>query len=561
MNNISINNYRTTLNSNETLLLKNLKLPELHVCKNAKNEPETWIGSSSVVFKLYDNNRYFALKCYITELIGRWEYLKQVQQKIPKMQNDRVVPFEIFENALAVKDDDQKTHTCSVILMPWIEGERLANRIKVLCKGKNRNLLKVLTQSLIDLASYQLSQNYSHGDITPENLIITPSGKVILIDYDTFSFTDIKRTSAYPGGWNYSYQHPSRHPLQTDIHADEFSLLVLLISLKALEFEPELYSKYNSTKGLLFTIDDFRNPLDSKLVKDLKIINDTYLQRLLKVLLVSLDKNTTHIPELSLLLSGKFKDSDEELLDTKIEELKKKPFLSNYRVSAEEGLVLTDSKTQTSEKIVETTVQNSKPKQLSYKPDEQIENLNPHKEKSTRQPIKIVQEVKRNFSAKKNKIKTVVLSIAVSTVIIAFGVILFLLESDLKNQQPIKTLSLEAENKSASFTEIINNPVLDTLSNPKRSEIIKVLKDSFNTSTEIVNNTPVEEIKISTAIRETNKIIPEKEVKGIASTPVTILKRNAPRIKKVITPQWKNDIATAKNKNTQPSVTFKKSNF
>jgi thiamine kinase-like enzyme len=539
MNNISINNYRTTLNSNETLLLKNLKLPELHVCKNAKNEPETWIGSSSVVFKLYDNNRYFALKCYITELIGRWEYLKQVQQKITKLENDRVVPFEIFENALTVKDDEQKTHTCSVLLMPWIEGERLANRIKVLCKGKNRNLLKVLTQSLIDLAKDQLSQNYSHGDITPENLIITPGGKIILIDYDTFGFTDMKKLSAYPRGWNYSYQHPSRHPLQTDIHADEFSLLVLIISLKALESEPELYSKYNSTKGLLFTIDDFRNPLDSKLVKDLKLINDPYLQRLLKVLLVSLDKNTTHIPELSLLLSGRFKDADEELLDTKIEELKKKPFLSNYRVSAEEGLVLSDSNTQTPE------------------------NRNPDKEKSTLQAIKIVPEVKRNSSPKKNKIKakTIVLSIAVFSLLIAFGVVLFLLETDLKSQQPIKTLSLTAGNKFAPSTDIINNPVPDTLNNPEISEIIKVLKDSFNTNTDIVNNTPVSAIKISTAITETNKTTPEKELKEIASTPVTILKRNTPRIKKVIPPQWKNDITTAKNKNTQPSVTFKKTNF
>lgn len=366
MNNISINNYRTTLHNSSVLVLHGQQTMEFTVCRNGKNEPETWIGSSSVVFKLDNGNRFYALKCYITDLHGRWHYLNQVKQKLQQLQNNHLVNFDIYENALAVTDDEQNLHSCSVLLMPWIEGERLANRVKDLCSKHNSQGLKELTQTIIELACLQINQNYSHGDITPENILVTPEGKVVLIDHDTFGFSDVEKTTSNPGGWNYAYQHPYRHPMQTDIHADEFSFLLLIICLKTLEHDPGLYKNYNSSKGLLFSIDDFKNPFDSKLVKEIEKINDSGLQYLLKLLLFSLHQHTTHIPGLFKSLKNDYSSQDYDILDKKINELKQQPFLHLKKVNS----IIENKQALVEEDISLTTPLSTK--KIISKPDQSL---------------------------------------------------------------------------------------------------------------------------------------------------------------------------------------------
>lgn len=303
MGNLTVQHFKNTLTNTSQLSFRELRNRNFRLVLNEKNVPVTYFGNSSVVFKLSDGTNLFALKCYTTELFKRWEHLKKVEKKLQELQNDWIVPFEIFENELEITDEEQQKHSCNIILMPWIEGERLSDIVDLYCSEKSlyKNLKK-LTKSLVTLANRQTGQAFSHGDISPANIIVMPSGKMILIDHDSFNF-DGWEQSPGKAGWIDAYQHPFRDAREDDLNADQFSFLILTISLKAIELKPDLYAEFNSSRGLLFTIDDFRYPEESELIDQLNEISDPYLESLLQLLLFRLTKNETTIPGLLVYLN------------------------------------------------------------------------------------------------------------------------------------------------------------------------------------------------------------------------------------------------------------------
>jgi serine/threonine protein kinase len=303
MPDLFIKNYREALIKNGQISLPGFENGVLRVIKNGKKEPLCWFGSSAVVFKLTDGERNFALKCFITEIYGRWSFLEKVKQKLDEINNDRIVSFEIFKDALVVEDDQKNVHKCSVILMPWIEGCSLRERVSLYCLNNHVAGIRRLCSSFIDLAVGQLGQPYSHGDINPANIMVKDDDKMIFIDHDSFGFVDtINEFGA--ADWTLGYQHPYRHPNYVDLHVDDFPFLLISISLKALEHNPDLYHRFGTSKGLLFSVDDLKRPWDSKIIAELEKTDDPYLKRLLHVLQLSLINPNIEIPGLLQYLTG-----------------------------------------------------------------------------------------------------------------------------------------------------------------------------------------------------------------------------------------------------------------
>jgi|GEM_PF-5886759 len=295
---LSVHTFKKALTTAQPLPFCELKNRGFRLVYNEKKEPVNFFGTSSVVFKITDGSRFYALKCFTTELFNRWGYLKNVQTMLQSLQKGWIAPFELYENELYIENSEQQQQFYPIVLMPWIEGDRLSDLVRLYCSGKSlHGNLKNLSDSLILLANKHLGQLFSHGDISPENIIVTPSGKMMLIDHDSFTFEGWNSTAGQ-GGWSYPYQHPSRNLRKPDLDADHFSFLVLATSLKALELNPALFRQYNSSRGLLFTIDDYRYPERSNLIKEIENIDDPYLLRLLKLLLDQLNKKSTSIPGL-----------------------------------------------------------------------------------------------------------------------------------------------------------------------------------------------------------------------------------------------------------------------
>jgi hypothetical protein len=308
-----IKNFRIALSKNGQIPLTGFENGELCAVKSDKNEPISWFGSSSIVFKLTDGKNNYGLKCFITELNGRWIFLKNVKQKLDAIKNNSIVSFEILENALLVQDDQKTQHKISVILMPWVEGERLQDIVSTYCKNNNVEGIRKLCCSFVDLAINQINQPYSHGDINPANIMVKGDGTMMLIDHDTMGFADTINASGV-SSWSLGYQHPYRHPNYVDLHVDDFPFLLITISLKALEHNPALFHRFNTSKGLLFTIDDLKRPWASSVIEEIGKIEDPYLKSLLNILHLSLVKPVIEIEGLLKYLSGDISAEEENEL-------------------------------------------------------------------------------------------------------------------------------------------------------------------------------------------------------------------------------------------------------
>jgi hypothetical protein len=134
----------------------------------------------------------------------------------------------------------------------------------------------------------------AHGDLKHDNMIISDSGEITLIDYDGMFVPTLAGKIAFEEG-SPNYQHLKRDSYQFDKRIDYFPMLVIAISIKALANSPKLLKKYGTGENILFLKKDFENLNSSKLMKDLRKINDADLQDLLSELEIAVD-DFDHVP-------------------------------------------------------------------------------------------------------------------------------------------------------------------------------------------------------------------------------------------------------------------------
>jgi serine/threonine protein kinase len=294
---------------------------ELKPYMGADGKPVKYFGKNSVVYKVRSGKELFALKIYTVELYNRWKYLNKVHSFIQTLNSEKIVSFEIYDKKPDFSSYNIQLPAQTHLLMPWIEGDTLSATIKRYCAENNTEGLKRLAASFIELSQWLLQSSFVHGDLSPDNIIVTDSEKLVLIDHDNIQFSDLTFTLGQ-SAWSWGYQHIRRNPNIIDLFADHFPILVLSLSLRALQNNPGLYAKYNSSNGLLFTIEDFKKPGDSDLYREIERVNDAYLQNLLRLFNISLRRQYTEIPHLPHFLSEKDPDSNTSILEMEIEQLK-----------------------------------------------------------------------------------------------------------------------------------------------------------------------------------------------------------------------------------------------
>src|SRR6516225_937845 len=96
------------------------------------------------------------------------------------------------------------------------------------------------------------------------------------------------------------YQHPQRSPQHFGIGLDNFSALVIYISLLAIAESPELWREFHD-ENLIFTSGDFKEPGSSKLFSKLKKIGS--VQRLVTTLESACRRDPLQCPYLLNLVS------------------------------------------------------------------------------------------------------------------------------------------------------------------------------------------------------------------------------------------------------------------
>ncbi len=235
-------------------------LEELEVIPNPNYPDEPWYstGGLAIVFKLKLKDKLYALKCFYTEANERQERLGLIAAYLKQNPSPYFVDFTYLENELWVETANDGGQGYPVVLMEWVEGKTLDNYLEQICSQNNTPALKNLYFQFCNLAWWLQQQPIAHGDIKHDNLIVTPDGKLKLIDYDGVFVPALRGRKANEMG-SPCYQYPKRDAYFFDKNLDDFSLLVLQITLLALQQQPKLFTEHYNGDGIILKDTDYQN--------------------------------------------------------------------------------------------------------------------------------------------------------------------------------------------------------------------------------------------------------------------------------------------------------------
>ncbi len=215
-------------------------------------------GNFAVVFKMKDeqSGKFFALKCFTKEQEGRAEAYREIAKELKDVSSPYLVSIRYFEKDLFV-DTDQTTETeFPVLLMDWVEGKTLDKYLRENLDDKY--VLEMVAYRFSQLAQWLIPQPFAHGDLKPDNILIREDGTLVLVDYDGMYVPAMKGQKARELG-SPDFRHPQRTENDFDEHIDDFPLISILLSLKAISASPQLLVKYGANDRLLLSEVDYYN--------------------------------------------------------------------------------------------------------------------------------------------------------------------------------------------------------------------------------------------------------------------------------------------------------------
>ena len=264
MNYPSISDYIEALRDAEDSLSE---LKDLRLVYDDQGHPIMSSGNFAVVFKMQaPTGEYHALKCFLRNQEERSERYRLIAEELQYVQSTYLVKFRYLESELFVDVPNTGGEEYPVLLMDWVDGIPLDQYLKTIINNGYEKDLLAYRFSL--LARWLVSQHFAHGDLKPDNICVRDDGSLVLLDYDGMYVSALSGRKPLEQGSPH-YRHPLRSTLPFDEHIDDYSLSLILLSLRAIALDETLYVRYSSSEYLLLSEQDQLNPYTSPVFKEL----------------------------------------------------------------------------------------------------------------------------------------------------------------------------------------------------------------------------------------------------------------------------------------------------
>ena len=213
-------------------------------------EPSYSGGESSVVFKMKDEQtgKCYALKCFTEEQEGRAEAYRLIEEELKFVDSPHITSVKYLEKELFV-DSDSEDNEHSVLLMDWIEGKTMEAYINAYFM--DGHAMAMLYYQFCKMVDWLRSQSFAHGDIRLDNIIVRPNGTLTLVDYDDMFLPAMKGRKS-PTISTKNLPHPLRTIDDFGETTDDFALVSIALSLKAISLDSSLLQNYGASDRLLF---------------------------------------------------------------------------------------------------------------------------------------------------------------------------------------------------------------------------------------------------------------------------------------------------------------------
>ena len=255
------------------------KLTNLRAVLGDDGQPVMTSGNFAVVFKMKDEEtgKLYALKCFTKEQQGREEAYHQIAEELKDVDSPYLVSLRYLEKELFVDTEQTDETEFPVLLMDWVEGKTLDKYLRENLDDKYT--LEMLAYRFSQLAQWLIPQPFAHGDLKPDNILVREDGSLVLVDYDGMYVPSMKGQKARELG-SPDFRHPLRTENDFDEHIDDFPLVSILLSLKAISIEPHILLNYGESYRLLFSYMDYYDISQCKLFEIFDKFEDSELGNL-----------------------------------------------------------------------------------------------------------------------------------------------------------------------------------------------------------------------------------------------------------------------------------------
>ena len=134
--------------------------------------------------------------------------------------------------------------------MDWVEGETLFQWVKNRCRQADREaLLGDAARQWPAVAAELSREQIAHGDLQHANVMVTPRGKLKLVDYDGMCVPSLAG-ARLPGVWELRHIsiRSSNGAGRLSLRLDDFSVLLIYVALHALAVDPGLWANTSSNR-------------------------------------------------------------------------------------------------------------------------------------------------------------------------------------------------------------------------------------------------------------------------------------------------------------------------
>lgn len=291
------------------------KLSHLVPVMDKYGEPYRSSGAFAVVFKMKDEQtgKCYALKCFTEEQEGRAEAYRQIAEELEFVDSPYITSVKYLEKEIFV-DSNCENEEFPVLLMDWIEGETMETYIAA--NYTDTHAMSMLCYRFCKMAAWLRSQSFAHGDIKPDNIMVRPDGTLTLVDYDGM-FVPVMKGQKSPTIGTKDFSHPLRTIDDFDETIDDFALVSIALSLKAISLDPSLLQTYGASDHLLFSAADYLDLSKSNTFTALQgLLADEEAITLMSMFLLARAKKDLSM--CSFRLFGVQKPKKEEVWSTKV---------------------------------------------------------------------------------------------------------------------------------------------------------------------------------------------------------------------------------------------------
>jgi len=255
-------------------------------------------GQFAYVYKLKSPNGVlggdFAVRCFRGYLGDRDQRYRAIQEHLGNSPVAYLSEFTYAPEGILVGG-----HRFPILFMQWIEGPTLDLYIGEMLTRKD--VLLHLSEEWLRLLTALQTSGMAHGDLQHGNIIVE-HGQLRLVDHDGIFVPKMAGWTASEVGHQH-YQHPNRNATHFDEKLDNFSSLVIYLSLISLAERPSLWHEHHD-ENLLFTKTDFADPAASQLFNKIRELGSEHA-RIADVLAAAAIGSPNEVPSILDLVKTK----------------------------------------------------------------------------------------------------------------------------------------------------------------------------------------------------------------------------------------------------------------